>query len=102
MHVNALPGAPVTQPADLIPVPPEAAQLGAAFAAAGYELHLVGGTVRDALMGRTNPETVEDLDFATDARPEAVLDRRRPGRAGDLDDRHRVRHDRRPGRRPDV
>jgi poly(A) polymerase len=64
----------VTQPADLIPVPPEAAQLGAAFAAAGYQLHLVGGTVRDALMGRSNPETVEDLDFATDARPEVALE----------------------------
>ncbi|MDQ2748355.1 MAG: CCA tRNA nucleotidyltransferase [Pseudonocardiales bacterium] len=62
----------MNQPADLVPVPPEAALLGAAFAAAGYELHLVGGTVRDALMGRA--ETVEDLDFATDARPAAILE----------------------------
>jgi poly(A) polymerase len=59
----------MTSPADLIPVPAEAAALGAAFAAAGHELHLVGGTVRDALMGRP----YEDLDFATDARPAAVL-----------------------------
>jgi len=59
----------VTSPVDLIPVPAEAAALGAAFAAAGHELHLVGGTVRDALMGRPD----EDLDFATDARPADVL-----------------------------
>jgi poly(A) polymerase len=74
VDANGFAGAPVTQAADLIPVPPEATELGTAFAAAGYELHLVGGTVRDALMGRSNPETVEDLDFATDARPEAVLE----------------------------
>jgi poly(A) polymerase len=59
----------VASPADLIEVPAAAATLGAAFAAAGYELHLVGGTVRDALMQRAS----EDLDFATDARPEQVL-----------------------------
>ncbi len=61
----------MTVPADLIPVPPEAGELGAVFAAAGHELHLVGGTVRDALIG--DPKSGEDLDFATDARPDAVL-----------------------------
>src|SRR5690606_9942530 len=39
------------------------------FAAAGHELHLVGGSVRDALLGRLG----EDLDFCTDAQPEQTL-----------------------------
>ncbi len=36
------------------------------FADAGQRLYLVGGSVRDALLGRP----AEDLDFTTDARPE--------------------------------
>jgi poly(A) polymerase len=60
----------MTNPADLVPLPPEALALGEAFAQAGHELHLVGGPVRDALMGRP----CDDLDFTTDARPEQVLD----------------------------
>ena len=43
-------------------------ELGAAFDAAGRQLYLVGGSVRDALLGRLSP----DLDFTTDARPEQV------------------------------
>ena len=43
-------------------------ELGARFAAAGQELYLVGGSVRDALLGRLSP----DLDFTTDARPEQI------------------------------
>ena len=50
-------------------VSPVADELGRRFAAAGHELHLVGGSVRDALLGRLG----DDLDFATDARPEATL-----------------------------
>ena len=42
--------------------------LGAAFAAAGHCLYLVGGSVRDALLGRLGT----DLDFTTDARPEQM------------------------------
>jgi poly(A) polymerase len=42
---------------------PEALELGRAFAAAGHELALVGGPVRDAFLGRTTG----DLDFATSA-----------------------------------
>lgn len=44
------------------------APLGARFAEAGHELYLVGGSVRDALLGRLGT----DLDFTTDARPEKV------------------------------
>ncbi|CQD07547.1 tRNA adenylyltransferase [Mycobacterium europaeum] len=43
-------------------------ELGSAFQAAGNELYLVGGSVRDAVLGRLSP----DLDFTTDARPEQV------------------------------
>jgi poly(A) polymerase len=59
----------MTDPAELVPVPQDAMALGEAFARAGHELHLVGGPVRDALLGRPS----DDLDFATDARPEQVL-----------------------------
>jgi len=48
--------------------------LGAAFADAGNQLYLVGGTVRDAVLGRLGG----DLDFATDARPERVRQILRP------------------------
>jgi poly(A) polymerase len=56
-------------PGDLVDIPPVAARLGTLFADAGHQLFLVGGPVRDALMGRA----VNDLDFTTDARPEQVL-----------------------------
>jgi poly(A) polymerase len=46
-------------------VPELAAELGARFADAGHELYLVGGSVRDLLLGRRSA----DLDFATSARP---------------------------------
>lgn len=46
-------------------VPPLAKELGGRFAAAGHELFLVGGTVRDLLLGREAP----DWDFATSAHP---------------------------------
>src|SRR5690606_15440825 len=44
-------------------------RLARAFDDAGYELAIVGGPVRDALLGR---ET-HDLDFTTDARPDDIL-----------------------------
>jgi poly(A) polymerase len=47
--------------------------LGSLFAEAGHELYLVGGPVRDALLGRL-PAIVGDmdLDFTTEARPEEI------------------------------
>lgn len=44
------------------------AQLSGLFGAAGFELYLVGGSVRDAFLGRP----IEDLDFTTNARPEEI------------------------------
>ena len=44
-------------------------KLGRAFDAAGHELALVGGPVRDAILGRTAP----DLDFTTSANPDQIL-----------------------------
>jgi poly(A) polymerase len=55
--------------AELLRVSPVADELGRRFAAAGHELHLVGGSVRDALLGRLG----DDLDFCTDAHPEQTL-----------------------------
>jgi poly(A) polymerase len=54
---------------ELVAVPAVAEDLAARFTAAGHRLYLVGGSVRDALLGRE----VSDLDFTTDARPDAVL-----------------------------
>jgi poly(A) polymerase len=55
--------------AELLRVSPVADELGRRFAAAGHELHLVGGSVRDALLGRLG----DDLDFCTDAQPDQTL-----------------------------
>jgi poly(A) polymerase len=46
-------------------VDPLAKELGERFANAGHQLYLVGGVVRDAVLGRES----RDLDFATDATP---------------------------------
>lgn len=48
---------------------PSVARLADAFQSAGFELALVGGPVRDALLGRA----VHDLDLTTDARPDDIL-----------------------------
>ncbi|WP_312886722.1 CCA tRNA nucleotidyltransferase [Actinocrinis puniceicyclus] len=54
----------------LLNLAPAADGLARRFAAAGHELALVGGSVRDGLLGRLG----EDLDFTTDARPPQVLE----------------------------
>ena len=55
----------------LAPVREEARELAERFAAGGYRLYLVGGVVRDGLLGLPL-DTAYDLDFTTDAQPKAV------------------------------
>src|SRR5437667_4444976 len=52
-------------------VDPVAVELGERFRAAGHQLYLVGGAVRDLLLHRP---AQGELDFATDARPDETLD----------------------------
>ncbi|QNS05257.1 CCA tRNA nucleotidyltransferase [Streptomyces xanthii] len=59
---------------ELLRVSPVADELARRFQEAGFSLALVGGSVRDALLGRLG----NDLDFTTDARPEDVLKIVRP------------------------
>ncbi len=56
-------------PARLQPIIDEAAPLAERFAAAGFTLYLVGGIVRDLLLGRELAGHL-DFDLTTDARPE--------------------------------
>ncbi|MBG0826953.1 CCA tRNA nucleotidyltransferase [Planomonospora sp. ID67723] len=51
-------------------IAPVVDELGELFAARGYEIALVGGSVRDVFLGRIG----NDLDLTTDARPETVLE----------------------------
>ncbi len=52
----------------LAPSLPLLTELGGIFDAAGHELALVGGPVRDAFLGRASP----DLDLTTSARPDDI------------------------------
>jgi len=58
-------------PERLQPLLEETAPLAGRFAAAGWKLYLVGGSVRDAILGRPLGSSA-DLDFTTDARPEDI------------------------------
>ncbi|HMR49186.1 MAG TPA: CCA tRNA nucleotidyltransferase [Arachnia sp.] len=52
----------------LLRIAPVIDELGALFRRAGHELYLVGGSVRDALLGVLG----DDLDFTTSARPDEI------------------------------
>lgn len=52
----------------LVRISPVVDELGERFAAAGHEIALVGGSVRDAFLDRLG----QDLDFTTSARPEVT------------------------------
>jgi poly(A) polymerase len=54
---------------ELVRATPVLEEIGHRFAAAGHEIALVGGSVRDALLGRLEGG---DLDFATSARPDDI------------------------------
>jgi poly(A) polymerase len=54
--------------AELLRIAPVVDRLGVLFTRAGHELYLVGGSVRDALLGRLG----HDLDFTTSARPDEI------------------------------
>ncbi len=55
----------------LLPIAPILQAIGEAFTRHGHQVNLVGGPVRDALLGRLGPQT--DLDFTTDAHPQTTL-----------------------------
>src|ERR671916_255436 len=55
-------------------IPDSLVRLGEAFREAEHELYLVGGYVRDALLGREHP----DADAATDAHPREIKRLLRP------------------------
>jgi poly(A) polymerase len=54
--------------AELMRIAPVVDRLGTLFTKAGHQLFLVGGSVRDALLGRLG----HDLDFTTSARPDEI------------------------------
>src|SRR5436305_12729105 len=62
---------------ELLRIAPVADELAARFIAAGHALYLVGGSVRDALLGRLGSRLIAgaaggDLRFRTGARPDAI------------------------------
>jgi poly(A) polymerase len=70
MSDNLLTGDQRRAVAELMRISPIADDAGRRFADAGHELHLVGGSVRDALLGKLG----DDLDFATSALPAQTLE----------------------------
>jgi poly(A) polymerase len=68
-HPPSLTGAQRAAIDELTRAAPIVDEVGELFAHAGHDLALVGGSVRDALLGRLG----NDLDFATSARPDEIL-----------------------------
>jgi poly(A) polymerase len=60
----------------LVELSPVLVEVGERFTAAGFQIHLVGGSVRDALLAGAAgaPRVPGDLDLTTDARPEQTLE----------------------------
>ena len=63
-------------PDRLQPLVGETQEISQRFGKAGHTLYLVGGVVRDAILGRLRER--DDLDFTTDARPDEIEDVVRP------------------------
>jgi poly(A) polymerase len=59
-------------PERLLPIIGEVEPLAARFSAAGHQIYLVGGIVRDLMLDRVSEG--HDLDLTTDARPERTLE----------------------------
>ena len=68
MSASTLPADQQDRIEALLAAEPTLDELGARFAAAGFELALVGGPVRDSLLGRHG----NDWDFATSAHPDQI------------------------------
>ena len=69
--MNSLPPDKAKRVRDLVKVSPVTIELSKLFERAGKALYLVGGSVRDAVIGRPAPA---DVDLATDAKPDEVLE----------------------------
>jgi len=66
---EAIESAPTRQPLDMA-IPSDLRELSDLFSASGEELYIVGGAVRDTLLGKTP----KDYDLATGASLDAVID----------------------------
>jgi poly(A) polymerase len=65
-------GSNASVPDRLRPVLERVRPLADRFGAAGHRLYLVGGIVRDLLVGRDLPAGDRDIDLTTDARPDQI------------------------------
>ena len=72
--MTAVPPAVQQTVRELVELTPVLNRLGERFAAAGHEAHLVGGSVRDALLAASSGSGPSgDRDVTASARPEQVL-----------------------------